>query len=305
MQDGYFSSRYRLRPQSHGLICEQVPESARTGLCQILENYFQSSSLSASQLYFNVSHALHIEQENVNSRMPKLPRDAHRAIGKLIMECEWWQFYDICEVIPRSLKIYYSNNTTRADFHKKINALFKIEKLGFEVTEDGLVEKVDTSFTDASIKNTRYLVEDPNFKEAGELFEKSLQEVYYKTQPDFEKCINDTLLAAEVVARTVNNGDKKMSSFNEIINNLAEKELIPQQIARVIYSIYLSIGDHHRRIDGMNGSNSVGVDEAEFVLALTAAIITYLVTKSHQLENAPPDLNNHDFSIEYQPTTRK
>jgi len=209
MQDGYFSSRYRLRPQSHGLIYEQVPESARTGLCQILENYFQDGSLSISQLYFNVSHALHIEQENMNSKMPKLPRDTHKAIGKLIMECEWWQFYDICEVIPRSLNTYYSNIIMRSDLHEKINTLFQKEKLGFKITEEGLVEKVDTSFTDASIKNTRYLVDDPNFKEAGELFEKSLQEVYYKTQPDFEKCINDTLLATEVVARTVNNGDKK------------------------------------------------------------------------------------------------
>ena len=88
MLDGYFSNRYRLRPQSTGLIYEQVPESARTGLYQILDDYFQNGTLSMDQLYCNVSHALHIEQEKMDGKMPKLPKDTHKAIEKLIMECD-------------------------------------------------------------------------------------------------------------------------------------------------------------------------------------------------------------------------
>ncbi len=300
MLDGYFSKRYKLRPQSYGLIYEHVPESARTGLCQIMDNYFQNGTLNASQLYYNVSHALHITQENTYGEISNFPRDTRETIVKLIMECEWWQFYDICEVIPRSLNPYFNNNMVRADFHEKVNILFKTEKLGFEIKDDSLVEKIDTSFADANIKNTRYLVKDPDFKEAVELFEKAFQEVYYKTQPDCNKCINDTLSATEAVARIVNNCDEKLASFNEIIDDLTERGTIPRQIDRVICNIYLSLGDHQRITCGMNGSTNIGVDEAELVLSVTAAIITYLVSKSHHLGSAP-DLNDNHLFTDYQP----
>jgi hypothetical protein len=304
MLDGYFSKRYRLRPQPVGLIYEQVPESARTGLCQILDGYFQNGTLSTNQLYFNISHAVHIDQENMSGKVTKLPRDTSKAIEKLIMECEWWQFYDICEVIPRSLNPYYSDNTVRADIHEKINTLFKNEKLGFEIIEGGLVEKVDANFSDASIKNTRYLVKDPNFKEVGELFERALKEVYYKTQPDFDKCINDMVLATEAVLKTLNNGNVKLSSFIEIIDDLAEKGIIPRQIDGVIRNTYLLMGDRDRRTYGTNRASNIGVDEAEFVLAITAAIITYLITKSRQLGNTPQDSNDRNPFLEYQPVAR-
>ena len=304
MLDGYFSKRYRLRPQPIGLIYEQVPESARTGLCQILDGYFQNSTITTNQLHFNISNAVHTDQENTSGKVPKLPRDTRKAIEKLIMECEWWQFYDICEVIPRSLNPYYSNTTVRADIHEKINMLFKNEKLGFEIVDGGLVEKVDANFSDASIKNTRYLIKDPNFKEAGELFERALKEVYYKTQPDFDKCINDMLLATEAVAKIVNNGDVKLSSFIEIIDNLTEKGMIPRQIDGVIRNTYLLMGDSSKRTYGTNGATDIGVDEAEFVLAITAAIITYMITKSRQLGNTPQDSNDHRPFLEYQPITR-
>jgi len=101
MLDKYFSKRHGLRPESFGLVYEHVPDSARTGLYRILEKYFEIGTIGVNQLYSNICHALCMPPQKAGfGRTPDLPRDMRQSIKTLIMECEWWQFYDICEVIP-------------------------------------------------------------------------------------------------------------------------------------------------------------------------------------------------------------
>ena len=281
MLDGYFSKRYNLRPKSRGFIYEHVPESARSGLYQILDNYFQDRSLNANKLYMNISHALHLDPKKTHGKIVDLPSDARKDFGKLIMECEWWQFYDICEVIPRSFAPYYEYLVK--DFCEKVNILFKAEKLEFQMTDDGRVEQAESSFIDATIKKARYLLKEPEFEETNEYFEKAIKAINLQINPDGERCIKDALRAIELTVRRINSTGNNESSFSDVIHDMNTREIISRPAEQVIRDIYAFADEQY------------GLDEAELVLAISAAIIIYLVDKDCQSKRVSGTNEQHIF----------
>ena len=273
MMDGYFSKRYNLRPKSCRYTYEHVPESARAGLYQILDNYFQNRSLNANKLYLNIIHALPLDPKNTGGKIVNLPVDARKDFGKLIMECEWWQFYDICEVIPRSFAPYHEHLIK--DFCEKVKILFKAEKLEFRMTEDGRVEQAESSFTDAAIKKARYLLREPGLEEANEYFEKAIKAINLQIGPDGERCIKNALLAIEQAVRNINGAGDNGSSFSDVIEDVNRKGIISRPVEQVIRNIY-DFAD-----------KQYGFEEAELVLDMSAAIMIYLVGKKCQSKRVP------------------
>jgi tRNA(His) 5'-end guanylyltransferase len=175
---------------------EDVPELARVGLYHIVEQFFEEKK---GYSYSGLYKVLCIAL-----RIPVL-----------------WQ----------GLK--YKHEMGRLS--DEINTLFREEHLGFEF-RDGKVEKIGSGFTDARVKEARYLLKEPEFKGADKHFEKALKALNTRPNPDVENCIKDAVSAIESVARIMINDEK----------------------ARLSYVIK---------------------DEAEFVLAMSAAIIIYLVKK--------------------------
>ena len=279
MYPDLFSKRYGLRPTPEGLMYDNVSESARVGLYHIVEQFFEEwdkqAHLAYLELYKNICVALRIPR---NRRVVHY-FDATPEIEKIINTCNAWQFYDICEVVWRTLSL--SNfGRDQSDFSIQVNTLFREERLGFEMRE-GKVEKVGSGFIDAKVKEARYLLKGQEFKGADELFEKAIKALNERPKPDVENCIKDAVATVESVGKIIRK-DKK-ARIDNIIKYAVQKEVIPYLLGEPIIKLYAYRGDEPAVAHGGIEPSKVTIDEAEFVLAMSAAIIIYLVKKRSQL----------------------
>ena len=270
-----FSKRYGLRPTPEGLMYEDVPEQARVGLYHVVKQFFEKHY----DLYKALCIALRIPLDRgIAESYLSWDYLASEAIEKLIMNCQWWQFYDICEVLWQGLEYEREKDS----FSEEINNLFREEHLGFEL-RDGKVEKVGSGFIDAHVKEARYLLKEPEFKGADKHFEKALKALNTRPNPDVENCIKDAVSAIESVGRIIVGDDKALLS--KIIKDMAGEGIIPKPLDGVIQKIYAYRGDQPGVAHGLVGTSEVTIDEAEFVLAMSAAIIIYLVKKGRNVQN--------------------
>ncbi len=264
-----FSKRYKLRPTPEGLILEDVPNSARIGLFYILEPFLDRVKLR--DFYRNICMSLRIPRETRDYYLREswaIPT----AIENLITECDWWQVYDLCELMYRELDY----EPYEKELSRKINSLFIDEQLGFEI-KDGKVEKIGSGFIDAQLKEARYLLKEPEFKGADNQFEKAIGHLNKRPKPDVENCVKDAVGAIESVGRIIINNKK--ASLSNIIKEMAKKGIIPKPLDQVYQKIYAYRGDAPGAGHGLVGPPKITVDEADFVLAISAAAIIYLVKK--------------------------
>jgi hypothetical protein len=272
-----FSKRYGLRSTPEGLMYEDVSERARVGLYHLVKHFFEKG-YSYLGLYKVLCIALRIPADRgIAESYLSWDYLASEAIEKLIMNCQWWQFYDICEVLWQGLK----HKGEKDSLSDEINNLFREEQLGFEL-RDGKVEKIGSGFIDAQIKEARYLLKEPEFKGADEHFEKALKTLNTRPKPDVENCVKDAVSAIESVGRIIVNDEKAL--LGDIIKDMAKNKTIPKPLDEVIQKIYAYRGDQPGVAHGLVGTSKVTIDEAEFVLAMSAAIIIYLVKKRQNVQ---------------------
>ncbi len=274
MYSELFSKRYGLRPTPEGLIGEDVPHSARIGLFYTLEPFLERVDLH--KFYSNICMALRIPRETRNYYLQERTGLIVMAVENLIMECNWWQLYDICELMYRELTYL----PYKKQLCEQVNQLFIDEQLGFEMREEK-IEKVGSGFIDAKVKEARYLLKEPEFKSADELFEKSIKALNVRPKPDVENCIKDAVATVESVGKIIRN-DKNVRIDN-IIKDAIQKGVIPRLLGDPIIKLYAYRGNEPAVAHGGIEPSKVTVDEAEFVLAMSAAIIIYLVKKRSQL----------------------
>lgn len=274
-----FSKRLNLRPTPEGLVYEDVPERARIGLYHIAEKFFGGENQkSYRELYQEICVALRIKRDR-HADLQSFDYRVSPLIEKLIMECEWHQFYDICEVCwINSQSQYFSQ---RAELAQEVNTLFREEQLGFEI-RDGKVEKVGSGFIDAKVKEARYLLKEPEFKSADELFEKAIKALNERPNPDAENCIKDSVATVESVGKIIRKD--KDARIDDIIKSAIQKGIIPKLLGDPIIKLYAYRGNEPAVAHGGIEPSKVTEDEAEFVLAMSAAIIIYLVKKRSKLE---------------------
>ena len=263
-----FSKRYGLRPTPEGLMFEGVPGRARIGLYHMVEQFFSRYL----RLYKRICVGLRIPRDRAVIEDFR----ASRSIEQLIMSCAWWVFYDICEIILNALDIDHE----REELSTEINTMFAEERLGFEL-RDGLIEKVGSGFVDAQVQEARYLLREPEFKGGDEHFEKAIKAINVRPNPDVENCIKDAVSAIESVGRIIASDNRALLS--KIVRDMVRNGDIPKLIGETIQKVYAYRGDEPGVAHGLVGDSNVTEDEAECVLAMSAAIIIYLVNKHKKL----------------------
>ncbi len=274
-----FSKRYGLRPTPEGLMYEDVPGRARVGLYHIIEQPFAEWNKQSHTAYLELYRRICVALRIPRNRSVIQHYDAPPAIEKLLDTCTGWQFYDICEVVWDMLS---SSNYggDQKEFSLQVNALFQEELLGFELRE-GKVEKVGSGFIDAKVKEARYLLKEPEFKGADEQFEKAIKALNVRPNPDKENCIKDAVGAIESVGRILTGNEKAL--LDDIIKNAVKKGAIPKPLDQTFIKLNAYRGNEPGVAHGAVGESKVTVDEAELVLAMSAAMIIYLVKKKSLL----------------------
>ncbi len=255
---------------------EDVPERARVGLYHLVERFFgEGYQKTYGDLHQEICVALRIPRERVlNDYYTSI------VIEKLIKACEWHQFYDICEVMWANPGARYLEHKHKEEFTAQINALFREEQLGFEI-RDGKVEKVGSGFIDAKIKETRYLLKEAEFRGADQHFEKAMKAINERPKPDVENCVKDAVSAIESVGRIITNDENALLS--DIIKSAVKKDVIPQPLDQTFQKLYAYRGNEPGVAHGAVDISKVTEAEAELILAMSAAMIIYLVKKRSQL----------------------
>ncbi|MFA5317046.1 MAG: hypothetical protein WC369_06470, partial [Dehalococcoidales bacterium] len=234
MFEELFSKRYSLRPTPQGLIYDDIPDSARIGLFYILEEFLKY--VNPVDLYSDICIALRVPVLVRNRDITSYHKDMSTPIHEIIMSCEWWRCYDICEVMNNKLHFTGYNS----NYVKKINELFIDEQLGFELRKDK-IEKIGSGYIDAKIKEARYLLKEPEFKGADQHFEKAVKAINIRPNPDVENCIKDAVSAIESVGRIIAGDEKALLS--DIIKDAAKKGIIPQPLDQTFQKVYAYRGN--------------------------------------------------------------
>lgn len=204
------------------------------------------------------------------------------AIEEITLTCKWFEFYEICQVAYIFIKSLEEKGTFDIDsnsFEYNLNALLKDEFLGFEI-RDGDIERLGNPITDSRIKEVRVILREPEFKSADELFQKSIREFNIRPNPDVENCIKDAVAAIESVGKIIKNDEK--GEIDDIIKDAVKKGIIPPPLDQTIIKLHAYRGNEPAVAHGGMEPSKVTIDEAEFVLAMSAAIIIYLVKKKEK-----------------------
>lgn len=282
MYSELFSKRYGLRPTLEGLMYENVPTAAGIGLYHLIEIHFDQWDERTKKVYLELYRRICVAIRIRRDRKVYSSTLASIAIEKLCNNCFWWHFYDICEVVWDMLHTerYYNDDSEK--FAIEVNTLFREEQLGFEFNE-GKIEKVGSGFIDAQVKEVRYLLKEPELKGAGQQFEKAIRALNARPSPDKENCVKDAIGAIESVVRIVTNNEKAM--LDDVIKNAARRGVIPKPLDQTFIKLYAYRGNQPGVAHGAVGESIVTVEEAELVLAMSAAMIIYLVKKRAYLTN--------------------
>jgi hypothetical protein len=189
----------------------------------------------------------------------------------LLYKSEWDEFCTICEVAYRALE---RDNEEAADvFSNGINRVFARNYFGYEM-RDGRIEKVGAHAQDAAIAEARGILRDPDLAGPDEQFQKALGFYSRRPQADCENCVKEAVSAVEGVARILLN-DHSLTLSKALRRLEREKDVHPA-LVQLVEKLYGYRGDAKGVGHALTGDSEVRLEEAEFVLGVSANAIVYL-----------------------------
>jgi hypothetical protein len=266
-EPGKFSLRYGLRPRPTGLLYDSVPETARVGLTHIVDEC--EPFLRNTALYKEVTWALHARREPSACDYPGVALDH---VKEILRKCDWWAFFDVCEVIAH----HFRPGSVGDEFEALANQLFDEEQVGWRLNH-GLVERVGTEQSQRLIDDARRSLRGARFAGPEEQFGKALRALSVRPKPDTANCVKDAVGAVEGVARILTGNHTALLS--DIIKDLRAKKVIHGALAKCFDGAYAYRGDAEGAAHGAVTNVDVPLAEAEMTLNVSASLIIYLVNK--------------------------
>jgi hypothetical protein len=257
-----FSDRFHVRPKPEPVSPDQVPDSAKVGLIQLVTELRDSALPSLTKMW-----------TAINEEIRKIPPEGGVAIGMLrtlILEGRWWEFYEICEALVKVAK-------DEVQVVARIEALFATESLAYAMTKDGITWRYAAPAREAVEEAGRLLVEVPELRAPAQQWRKAQQHLS-KRPPDHENCVKDAVGALEGVARILTG--KKAATLSMILPDLAKKVGMHKALEKAIDKLYAYRGDEEGVAHGATSVESANLAaEAEMVLHWTAGAIVYFAKK--------------------------
>lgn len=196
-------------------------------------------------------------------------------IPKVLLECFWYQFYDILEEISSLIKQSLSPQEMD-EFAAKINGVLAKEGIPWRL-ENGRVARRFHPQTAEQLEKVTILLHDEKFKGPDEQFAKAIEHLNRRPEPDEENCVKDAVGAIEAVANII--AGKNSQQLNNLLDREPFRSGIPATIRESINKVYAYRGAAPGAGHGQIGPPVVGIEEAEWVLATSAATILYFASK--------------------------
>jgi hypothetical protein len=232
------------------------------------------------------------DSSSVSSRK-QAQGDAQKALETL----DWAKVYDFCERLHGHLpkEVGYEDNygnyivrIERGDMQTYIAAelqrLFLEEDLAYEFSE-GVIRRRGRKHTVELVAKSQVVLGDPRLSSARKHFDKALQFFRHPTRPDYENAVKEAVCSVEAAGKTLF-PMAKASTLGDLVKWLGStaEVSVPKSICMTLTGVYAfrSGGDGVGH-GGANGGKAT-LEVTEYVLALCAAQIIYLVDLANSLE---------------------
>jgi hypothetical protein len=197
-------------------------------------------------------------------------------------QANWPRVFTFCErIYSRLLTDAYTKLESleyiRKYFSDEINQLLMEENMDYKFI-DGQFERRGRAQTQKSIKKMGFVLSDSNLIEVRKHFNKAIKFFNQTLEPDYHNSVKEALCALEC-AIEICTGKDASNNFTKVMKELegSTKEKIPAPISQSIQKIYAYRGSGQGVSHSAPKGYRVTELEAELVLNLIAAFITYIV----------------------------
>ncbi len=293
-----FSARNR---GAHRQIDSAFPPSARNGLLHIIfdlvdRTYVADWGAVARELQ-RIGRAAPAEYNmSKTTSIGQAKEDAQSTLSAL----SWEKTYDFCErlhshltrEVGRSWNDEFEVTTPKAEVQAfiadELQRLFAEEGLAFEFT-DGLVRRRGRKHTVDVTTRAQVVLGDPRLASARKHYEKAMQFFRNPSKPDYENSVKEAVCAVEAAGKALFPAAKAATLGDLAKWFTSTKDVaVPKALAQTITGIYA----YRSGGDGVGHGGSAGgaatAEVAEYVLAVCASQIIYLVDVSNAQENDVP-----------------
>lgn len=286
----------------HHQIHSDFPSTARRGLLHVVYDLIEKGFVSNWGVVARELQRIgRLRPEVYDSISVTSMREARDSVEKTINELSWDKIYDFCERLHNHLSTevgdfdlngnYFvdtQRNEVQVYIEQEIQRLFLEEDLAFEFSE-GQVRRRGRKHTVDVTTRAQVVLGDPVLKNARMHYEKAIQFFHNSKNPDFENAVKEAVCSVEASAKALF-PEAKSSTLGDFVKWLLSSpdSLVPKALAKTIGSIYA----YRSGGDGVGHGGSTGgaasQEVAEFVLAICASQIIYLVDVSNKKENDIP-----------------
>lgn len=277
-----FSRRYEAELPEGGLIYDRVPYTVFTGISNALRSLHNAMGAS----WETVIERICLETDRLMPSPQKGPilsfDDAHAVLAGLT----WNGLCDACEGLHELIReedgrldSYHNEDEQFVPsnlgglFQTRVNQVFARNYFGYEM-RDGQVERIGAITHEETIAEAKGILSGPDFAGPNEQFSKAVKFFGARPEPDCSNAVKEAVGAVEGLARILLNDHHILLS--DAVQRLRDQKRIHGALSTLIEKLYAYRGDAEGAAHGATGQRPVRLEEAEFVLAVSASAIVYL-----------------------------
>jgi hypothetical protein len=280
MAESLFSERHGFAPQPELQTDDYLPDWVREAITNEIKNFVQDKpSIHLPDLDLYSLFRPYICQV-LRRRPPTSPMGGPWVmyIPQTLAQCFWWQFYDILEEISQLISQRWGEEHLLA-FSEKISTILARDGVPWRLDQGRVIRTLNPQVA-KQIQEARTLLTNPKFKGPDEQFERAVGYLNKRPSPDEENCVKDAVGAIEGVANII--AGTTGAQLNTLLDREPFRSDISPTIRQAIDKIYAYRGAAPGVGHAQVGPSVVGLAEATWVLATSAATILYFVCKFSQ-----------------------
>lgn len=285
----------------HRQIDSAFPLSARIGLLHLLldliDREFVADWISVARELQRIGRLPPVEY--VNSKVASL-NQARRDAEDALVGLTWDKTYDFCErlysYVAREVGYHYNDQydvrTSKAEvqafIHNELQRLFFEEELAFEFS-DGIVRRRGRKHTVDATTRAQLVMGDARLANARRHYDKALQFFRNPAKPDYENSVKESVCAVEAAGKELFPA-AKAATLGDLVKwfSSAKEVSVPKALAQTITGIYAYRSGGDGVGHGGTGGGVATAEVAEYVLAVCASQIIYLVDVANAQDGEIP-----------------
>jgi hypothetical protein len=287
--DEPLSFRQRFSLHSIAPIDDDVPKPTRVALAYLYEELMHRGYLPRT---YQVIERAVLSAGRLEISDLKLPDKSANVVSAAISKMEWCCIYDLLETTYHRLLIpvmepdfpddrespeheSVSLKDVRTYFSIEVNHILSQDNLAF-VLIDGYFQKPGRAATQQNLDKAGKVLGDPRLVKAREHFTKARKFFDQRPEPDTANTVKEAMIAIEATLESLTG--ESVQNFSTAVKKIQgnDKRQIPGSLAASLNSLYGYRGNAKGAAHAALNGSKLDEPEAELVLSLTAAYITYL-----------------------------